>query len=153
MKRLQLVLAVAGLLATFLLVVSQWWSMPPIIPIHFGADGRANGYGSRVWMWFPAVMAVSLFAFLGALGRAPQRYNLPVPPGDARRGPYEGLAAEMIGWLRVTLVWMFFGIAVLETQGARGRGGPAVLWLLPAVLGGSFLPVAWFFWRARSLRA
>ncbi len=122
MRRLQTGLALGGLLALVLLVAFKWSSLPPTIPIHFGADGKANGYGSRIWLWFPVGMAILMYGALGAVKRAPQMYNLPALPGSAQRQDYEKLAAQMIGWLRVTLVWMFFGLAILEIRGCTKPG-------------------------------
>lgn len=144
MRRWQAVLGLGGIAAMVLLVAMNWSQTPATVPIHFGADGRANGYGSRVWLWFPPAMALCLYGLLSAVMRMPRWYNLPAAPGDPQRGRHEELATEMIGWLRVGLVWMFLVLAVLEIRGAQGHGGPALLWLLPTLLCGSILPIAWF---------
>ncbi len=153
MKRLPMWLALGGVLATALLVTAAWSTVPAIIPVHFDLKGEANGYGSRAWLWFPVVVSALLFGLLSLVQRAPQRYNLPVAPGQPQRGRYEVLASEMVGWLRVALTWTFFAVAVLEVQKARNPAGPPALWLLPLVLMGSCAPIVWFFWKARALRA
>jgi uncharacterized membrane protein len=40
-------LSLAALILTFGIVATHWPELPATIPIHFGASGRANGFGGK----------------------------------------------------------------------------------------------------------
>jgi uncharacterized membrane protein len=61
----------AGIIfVTIAVTIARYGDLPETIPIHFGLDGTANGYGPRVAIWI--VPAVALLIAAAALSSASQ---------------------------------------------------------------------------------
>src|SRR5579885_934209 len=75
-------------------------TLPQIIPIHFGFDGKANNFGGREWIFFPFAVALVLYIFLSILGRFPQAYNYPWRVTEANAPRLYAVARRMIVWLK-----------------------------------------------------
>jgi len=152
LERPLLLLAAAGVLVCAGYALAAWNGLPATIPIHFGADGRPDGWGSRATLLMMPGWALFMFALLTLAGRRPASYNYPWPLTAANARRQAQLARELLAWLRAALAWMFAVIEVRVIAGARaGDAGPA-LWFVPALLLMVLGPVAAYFlrsWRAR----
>lgn len=109
-------------LATVVLVVSRYASLPAEIPIHFGPSGRPDGWGSRDTIFLLPVLAAMLQAMLTAAPFFPHHMHLLGP-----RTP-ENLSAA-IAMLRI-LKWeamtLFFFLADAMTRSAALGWVPVV---------------------------
>ncbi|HTV72685.1 MAG TPA: DUF1648 domain-containing protein [Candidatus Acidoferrales bacterium] len=126
MKARVLELAAGGMLiVAWLLAARAIATLPPLIPTHFGLDGRPDAHGSSATLWLlPAIMTavyllVSVNQFI-----PPRRLNLPVRITDRNRDGVMVLTRELL--LAVKVCAMLTVLAVewacidASTRGALG---------------------------------
>ncbi len=59
-------IALAGLVALFCIAIHPWVTLPDTIPIHFGFDGQANGWGSKKNLWLLPIVGLAIYGLLTA---------------------------------------------------------------------------------------
>ncbi len=108
--------------------------LPETVPVHFGADGRADAWGAPSSLLLLPALGVVLYLGLSVLQRYPQIYNYPtiVTRENAaalyRTGRQFVLGAKL--FVTMTFAIIFYG-SVSPALGGREVLGP---WFLPAVL-------------------
>jgi uncharacterized membrane protein len=106
-------IAIAGLVALFVVAIYGWFVSPDTIPVHFGFDGRPNAFGSKRILWMLPGLALFLYGFLTYLNREPHKFNYLVPINENNARRQYMIAMSMLNWLKVELMWMF---AFMECQ-------------------------------------
>lgn len=126
-------LAVFGLILSFILPLVFWSGLPERIPSHFDLAGRPDAWSGRNSIWI--LPGVSLFIFLLILlsrwltGKYPNKMNIKgYNPGQLH------LVKLMLTYMNLEMVWMFTVLTFLTIQVARGVREGLSVWLLPAVL-------------------
>jgi len=127
------------------LVLLAWFSagllagphrLPARVPIHFGLDGRPNGWGSPFLLLILPVVACVLYVLMTLVARNPGSFNYPVRVTRANLARLQALALQMIAWLKAEIIWLFVCIQIASVHAARiGRGGGISAWLMPTALG------------------
>ncbi len=115
------VLAALGLAAW---AVVAYYSLPLVIPVHFGISGQPDAYGHRSSVLWLALVFVVLAVGIAVMSRHPRLFNYPVPVTDENASRLYREAERMLVWLLVPLQLIFF--AVLQAVLLNG----AVTWLL-----------------------
>ena len=82
-KRTSLVRIVDLLCGALLIGITLWvacryGALPDRIPIHYGADGVADGYGAKSMIWVTVAIAWILVGIMSALEQFPKFWNVPV---------------------------------------------------------------------------
>ena len=72
LKRTRLVCLVDGLCAVLLVgctiwVACRYGSLPDRIPVHYGADGVIDGYGSKSTIWMLIAIMWTVFGLMSAV--------------------------------------------------------------------------------------
>ena len=127
------------LLADLVATAALFSRLPGRVPIHWGLDGEANGFGSRVELALlaPALLAL-LWALLAGLDRIDPIASRPLDPDapPAERGAFASLTLSLMALgaiAHVGLLLQLAGLARLQAFGALF--GPLIL-----VVIGNFLP-------------
>lgn len=130
------VLALLGLLLGIGLVIHFWRLLPPTIPVHFDASGRADGYGGRGGLVVLPVIGTLTYLILTGVTRIPHMFNYPWPitPGNAER-QYR-LAVGMFVWQKAVIMWLLGGLIYGICRVAQGRNWVFGRWFLAAAVGG-----------------
>ena len=120
-------------------------SLPERIPIHFGVDGRPNGWGSPVGLWMmPAIVAV-VYGGMTLVSRFPSAFNYPVRTTAENRALLEAVTQRMIAWVKVEIVCLFTFIQWCVVQSAQqGRLILSPL-VTPLFIGTIFVTIGWHF--------
>jgi uncharacterized membrane protein len=113
-----------------------WPQLPPIIPTHFDAAGRPDGWGPRgLFLLLPAV-AVATYALMSVVLRmSPDRYNLLVAITTENRERQVTLARRLLLGFRLYAVLLFFVLIVRAGLVALGEATGLGRWFLPLALG------------------
>jgi uncharacterized membrane protein len=134
-----------------------WPDLPDRIPVHFGIDGRPDGWAEKSltsWFVLPGV-AVALTFLMGAvralLSRNPRWVNLPDRtrvsdlPAEAQ-GPVLEMISGFLALIQTELLVIFGLIQLASYRTATGgeSQGIMILVLLLAVLTSPFLLVVFF---------
>jgi uncharacterized membrane protein len=130
----------AGIVAAILLVLVEWSRLPAAVPTHFGWSGAPNGYGSRMALWSVVLLMIFIYGMLILAQRNPCRINMPVPRGHERRGECESLAAEMVSWVKLEVMWLLVYVVWAIIRAALNDGTGVRGWFAPiaiALVGGT----------------
>ncbi|MHC5596804.1 MAG: DUF1648 domain-containing protein [Nostoc sp.] len=63
--------ALVGLVGLFGIAIYAWSTLPDTIPVHFGFDGQANGWGSKKVLWLLPIIGLA-----GLLSSTNSRFQL-----------------------------------------------------------------------------
>lgn len=117
--------------------------LPTQIPVHFDVAGRPDRWGTPQMLWMFPVMSALTYGLMTLVARYPSAFNFPMRIKPATRPRLEAIALNLMSWLKVEVVGLFFWIQFQAVQFARkGRGelSPA---FLPMVLIAIFGTIAW----------
>ena len=78
------IVSVASLAAIIAVVATHWNELPNIVPKHFGASGKPNGWGSKNNLCILPATAVGLYFLLTLAARYQQLINLPISVDRSR---------------------------------------------------------------------
>lgn len=81
--------------------------LPERIPLHFDAAGNPNGWGSPALLLLLPSVAVINYLLLTVVTKFPSAFNYPVRVTVANRLRLQGLALDMIAWLKAEIVCLF----------------------------------------------
>ncbi len=151
MKVLRETLAGLGILFAVGVVTVHYSALPQEIPVHFNAQGVANGWGDKSSLWMLAGVACALYVGMTLVALLPvSMINVPVRAGRAVAVP---IAMEMVGWLKAEVMWTFAALCAAMVRMGQGRGNGLSIWFLPLVLVVLFGTVGFYLWRMRSIAA
>jgi uncharacterized membrane protein len=135
------VLAIAGLAVLFGYTIYWYQNLPEIIPTHFSAGGKIDGYGNRQTIFLLPGIGVFVYALLTLVALVPHTFNFPgkITPQNALR-QYR-LAIRLLRYLKVAIMLMFFVIIMLIVGSAKDmKVGKAII-LLPFTFAMVFIPI------------
>ncbi len=124
-------------------------TLPEIIPIHFGIDGKANNFGGREWIFFPFVVALALYILLTVISRFPQAFNYPWRVTDANAPRLHYVGRRMILWLKTEMVLLFAYITWAIVRYTTVAPGPFDLGFVVVALVVIFGTVGIFIYQMR----
>ena len=130
------------------LTAVNYSSLPDMIPVHFDALGKPDGFGGKATMWTLPALSTLLFAGLTFLNKFPHIFNYPtqITPENAFK-QYQ-MATRMIRVLKLVLVIIFGLIALQSMRQANGETDGIGIWLLPLILGLIFIPLFYYLVKA-----
>ena len=125
-----------------LVLLIPYADIPDKIPSHFGASGEADAWGSKSLLLLLTGINVALYVGLTVLSRFPHKFNYPWPitEENARR-QYE-LARMLMCVLKVATAGIFTYISHMTLETAAGNAQGLGTGFLPAILFGTFVPIA-----------
>ncbi|PAX59858.1 hypothetical protein CK510_04970 [Brunnivagina elsteri CCALA 953] len=127
-------IAIAGFVALFLVAVYGTFVLPDTIPVHFGFNGRVNGWGSKSILWILPGLGLFIYGLLTLIARSPHNFNYLVEITEHNAFRQYQIATSTLNWLKTELVWIFafmewkiFNLATVENPSLG-------IWFLPAIL-------------------
>jgi uncharacterized membrane protein len=144
-------IAIAGLVALFVIAIHAWFALPDTIPIHFGFDGKANGWGSKNFLWLFPIVSLLIYGMLTFINRYPHNFNYAVQITEENALRQYQIACSMLNWLKTEMVWLFayieWQILNLATTETPNLG----IWFMPVSLIVIFGTIA--YWLSQSVMA
>lgn len=127
--------AFAGLAAGAWLVLLNWPRLPLVMASHFELNGTANGFSSRGILWAIVGFMAFIYVVLGLLAQFSKYYRLNVPLDSPARERCEAVASELVGWLKLEIMWLFVVILDTMIRGALDEKLVLGVWFVPSVMG------------------
>jgi uncharacterized membrane protein len=142
------IIAFLGVLAGIIIIAKYWPSLPEIIPVHFGVDGKANSWGNK-----SIILMLPLLAFImdvGAifLSNYPHTFNYPVritPENAARQ--YQ-LARGLLLGMKIEMIWMFAFMDWQIVQASLGQIQGLSVGFIFAMITVNLVTVGFYFFQA-----
>jgi uncharacterized membrane protein len=128
----------AGVLVSLALAawaVVAYFSLPLVIPVHFGISGQPDAYGHRSSVLWLALVFVVLTVGVAVMSRHPRLFNYPVPVTDENAERLYREGERMLVWLLAPLQVIFFAVIQAVLQDG------AVTWLMWVGLAGLFVVI------------
>jgi uncharacterized membrane protein len=124
----------AGWMMLALLWTITLWDyrgLPGEIPVHFGASGKADGFGNKSNLLMLPILGTVMYIGLTLLGRIPHVYNYPgkITPENALRQYTK--ATRMIRVLKFIIVLVFTLIVWGTLRTVAGKSEGLGAWFLP----------------------
>lgn len=133
-EKLLQILSLFGVLGLIVLTVFSMINLPESIPTHFGADGRADGWGGKGSLLMLPIMAVILYTALTILERFPWIYNYPGEITEENAEYQYKLGRLALEWIKFIMISIFLYIQWQTAQAARGLSDGLGSWFLPVFL-------------------
>ncbi len=116
------------MIATWLLPLLYWNSLPDIIPTHFNGHGDVDGTGSKYFLFLIPFIGTGSYSLLVYLAKRPDlwhKYHIsPFRSNRSTRGT--ALLLEVVGFLCAT---MFFFLQYMFIDAARIGRTPGYFWI------------------------
>lgn len=141
------ILEVVGILiviASWFYTVSHYSKLPDIIPTHFGAGGKVDGYGGKMTILFLPLVGTILYVFMTIVARYPHKMNYLVTITEANARKQYSIVTSMFRILKISIAILFFVIAFETVQVAMGAADVLGKWFILILLGLVFVPLFYF---------
>ena len=133
-----------SVIAIWILTLSHYNALPEIIPTHYNAMGKADGFGEKEHILTLPLVATVLFIGLTILNKYPHMFNhLGEITEENARFQYT-IATRMLRILKIVIV-INFGLIVYSTiqnvqQNTDSLGG----WFIPIFFVSIFTPIIYY---------
>lgn len=86
-------------------------NLPATIPIHFGIDGKPNGWGERYTIFFIPLINLVLVLFMASVRKNPFSYlNLPIKLSNNNLEARMNLGRQLLDLITICISTLFFFI-------------------------------------------
>ncbi len=140
MRKTAELLSLAALAALLFFAINIYFGphqLPATIPTHFNGAGQPNGWGSRGALLLFPIFAAGLYLFLTLISRFPSLFNFPVAVTELNREQLEGLALDLLAWIKVEIILFSGWTELLWVYAIRHPGsvfGPFPVFVFVAIL-------------------
>ena len=116
-------------------------NMPDIIPIHFGIDGKPNGWGEKYTIFFIPIINLALVGFMASVRKHPFSYlNLPIKLSNNNLEERVKLGKQLLDLICVAISTLFFFVElhiVISSQNPISSNGLffVIISIVVAILG------------------
>ncbi|MCU0326316.1 MAG: DUF1648 domain-containing protein [Spirosomaceae bacterium] len=116
------------------IAIYSFATLPEIIPIHFGANGKANGWGSKATIFLLPVIGLLLNGFLYSIRNEPFSYlNLPLKISQKNLEERIKLGTRLIDKINLTISILFWAIESQIIKAATNEN-TNVLWFISPII-------------------
>lgn len=116
-------------------------NLPTTIPIHFGIDGKPNGWGEKYTIFFIPFLNLALVGFMASVRKNPFSYlNLPIKVSNNNLEERTKLGRQLLDLISVCISVLFFFIEleiVKSSQTSNSGNGifVVIIGIVAAILG------------------
>lgn len=155
LSKTDILIEVFGWLAFFalwVLVITNYTSLPNTIPIHFNHAGQVDGYGGKEMILVLTFIATAIFIGMTILNKYPHIFNYPTEITEENALKHYTNATRLLRCIKLIIV-VIFGLINLQTiRIVKGQINDIGSWLLPGTLGLIFIPVFYFLIKSFQLK-
>ncbi|MFW9259808.1 DUF1648 domain-containing protein [Nostoc sp. CALU 546] len=123
--------ALVGLVGLFGIAIHAWSRLPDTIPVHFGFDGQADGWGNKKVLWLLPIVGLAIYGLLTFISRYPNTFNYPVVITKQNALQQYQIACSMLDWLKSEMVWIFVYIEWQIFHLATTENPNLGVWFIP----------------------
>ncbi|MBK7360082.1 MAG: DUF1648 domain-containing protein [Saprospiraceae bacterium] len=115
-------------------LLANFSDLPEVIPQHYNAYGKADGFGSKSNLFILAGIASLLNIGLSILKKYPHRFNYPVEITKENEFRQYAIATRMLRFVKLILVLIFSSLIIKTILIAKGGTHELGFWFLPIAL-------------------
>lgn len=134
-------------------VIFNFKDLPEVVPVHFGGDGKADGFGSKNSIWMLPILATMMFLLFYYLSRNSDSQLLNLPKNVKTNPPVSRLIVQILCLTIISMVATITYGSVLTAMDEAGGLNILIMYtllfiLLSAVFGS--LIYSWFVSRSET---
>ncbi|MEY8848915.1 DUF1648 domain-containing protein [Psychroserpens sp. XS_ASV72] len=138
-------LSLSILILTFVYVGLNYSELPEIIPSHFNAKGKVDGYSEKILIWLVPIIAMVLFIGMFIINKYPHHHNYMVNITEDNALKNYRFSTRIIRFTNLFVMLTFAFIAYSMIQAANGQSIAIGSWVLPIIIGFTIiLPIVIF---------
>ena len=138
------ILSWAALVMLWMVPLISYFKLPDIVPIHFSASGKVNGYGHKMSIFILPVLCVFIFTGLTWLNKVPHLFNYPQSITASNAAEQYALATRMMRYLKLSVIIVFLIIEIVICLAALGIIKAPGIGFLPILIAIIMAPVVYF---------
>jgi uncharacterized membrane protein len=132
------------LVAVWILILTNYSSLPNTIPTHYNGTGQVDGFGGKSNILALPIISTILYIGLTILNRYPHIFNYPVKITQENAFRQYTTVTRLIRTLKFSIV-LIFGFLVFKTiQNTKGETDGLEIWILPFTLALIIIPIIYF---------
>jgi len=117
--------------------------LPDVIPVHFGPNGMADGYGSKTTIFLIPIIVTAIVILLKVINRFPHRFNyLATINSNNAEAQYKS-ATRLIRYLQAFIPSMFLYIVIKVVTDAGKETSKLEPWFLLLLIPGIMIPTVY----------
>lgn len=132
------------ILALWFYTLYMYSELPEIIPTHFNAAGKADGFGKKSSILLLPFIATILYVGLTLLNRYPHVFNYAENVTQENALRLYTTATRTIRYLKVIIVIVFALIVYFTVGYSEGNTRNPGMWLLPVILLLTAIPLIYY---------
>lgn len=125
-------------------LLTNFSDMPEVIPQHYNAYGKADGFGSKSNLFILAGIASILNIGLSVLKKYPHRFNYPIEITKENEIRQYAIATRMLRFVKLILVLIFSSLIIKTILIAKVGSLELGSWFLPIALSCLIGSIAYF---------
>lgn len=132
------------LIGFWIFTLTHYSQLPDIIPTHFGAEGKPDGYGEKWTLFLLPIIGSTLYIALTILARFPHKMNYSATITEINAAKQYTIMVQMLRVLKVMILLVFFVLDYKTVQIALGLPDLFGRWFLLLVFALFFVPIFYF---------
>lgn len=128
------IIAILGIIVTWIYVIVSWKNIPQQIPNHFGFSGNPDSWGRKGSILFLPIVASLLYILLSVTSRFPQYFNYMVDITEENSERQYQNARMLMSWMTVEITTVFLCLECQSIQVAMNKSTGLGVWFLPVFL-------------------
>jgi uncharacterized membrane protein len=129
-----------SVLVIWILVITNYITLPDTIPIHYNSLGVADRFGGKENILTLPIVATILFIGLTMLNQFPHLFNYPTPITEDNALRQYSYATRLLRYLKF-IVLVIFGAIIWQTISNVHKIG---IWFLPTTIALILIPLIYF---------
>lgn len=146
------VLAIAGIVVMFIVIIQSFSALPDRVPVHFNIAGKADGWGSKYTFWIFPILGLIMYIVLTVVSRFPHTYNYLWPITEQNAAQQYRLATDLMSRLKVIVIGLYTYLECLGIRVALGATSGLGVAFLPTFLLLLLGTIGLYFWQAYQAR-
>lgn len=132
----------------WLLTIFNYKNLPDIIPIHFNAAGKVDGYGNKSELFTLSKIGTVIFIGITILNKFPHIFNYLVEISTENALAQYKSATRMLRILKIVVILIFITITLLTINVAIKNEQRINSWFLPALIVILFILTAFYIFKS-----
>lgn len=123
--------------------ISHYPKLPDIIPVHYGSDGMADGYGSKSTIFLIPGILTAMVVLLKVINLYPHRFNYLATINEENAEAQYNSATRLMRYLQAFIPSMFLYIVIKEVTDAGKKTSKLEPWFLLLLIPGIMIPTVY----------
>lgn len=135
------IIGMAVYLASIFFLIYVWNILPDEVPAHYNGAGEVDRWGSKAELLMLPGIGLFTLLFMSIFEKFPEMHNYPKRLNESNAEEFYLYSRKMLNQLK-NICLIIFSLLLYESVSiSLGWWDGFGIWLLPIILGGTFIPV------------